>query len=254
MASLTDLALGLVTLYLVPRLPRDVDGARYWRATFAWAAATALAGAVYHGFLVELPRIGGITWAVMSTTVVVVMSFMLAATVVQVLGPSRAVWFWPLRLLGVAAYVIIAATGNPSITAIMLCESITMACVIGLWVWAWRRRHPTAPAMLVAIGASIAAAMFRLVPGAAALLWLDPDSAYHLGQIVGIVLLFRAVASSEPLPGTAADVAPGPARATDGTPPAAVEGREPAGPVASPGSRRRSRQADGPHGRSTPGR
>ncbi|MBN9109474.1 MAG: hypothetical protein J0I34_11890 [Pseudonocardia sp.] len=206
MASLTDLALGLVTLVLVPRLPRDVVGARYWRAAFIWAAVTAIAGAVYHGFLVDLPRIGTITWAVMSTMVVVVMSFMLAATVVQVLGPSRAAWFWPLRLLGVGAYLVIAATGSPSITAIMLCESITMACIIGLWVWAWRRRHPAALAMLVAIGASIAAAMFRLVPGAAALLWTDPDSAYHLGQIVGIVLLSRAVAGS----GSVAASGPGP--------------------------------------------
>jgi uncharacterized membrane protein YraQ (UPF0718 family) len=67
------------------------------------------------------------------------MSFLLAASVVQVLGRSRAIMFWPLRLLGVAAYAVIAATGHPSITAIMLCESLTMACVIGLWVWAWQK-------------------------------------------------------------------------------------------------------------------
>jgi hypothetical protein len=200
MASMTDFALGLVTLYLVPRLPRDIEGARYWRATFAWAAVTALVGGVYHGFLVDVPQVGEITWAVMSTMVVVVMSFMLAATVVQVLGRSRAIVFWPLRLLGVAAYVVFAATGNPSITAIMLCESITMACVIGLWVWAWLRRHPAGRPMLVAIGVSIAAAMLRLVPGAAELLLLDPDSAYHLGQIVGIVLLSWAVARNGPRP------------------------------------------------------
>jgi hypothetical protein len=50
--------------------------------------------------------------------------------------------------------------------------------------------------MLVAIGVSIGAALFRLVPGAAALVGTDPDSAYHLGQIVGMLLLFRAVAGS----------------------------------------------------------
>jgi hypothetical protein len=48
--------------------------------------------------------------------------------------------------------------------------------------------------MLVAIGATIAAAMLRLVPGAAALTGLDPDSGYHLGQIAGMVLLYHAVA------------------------------------------------------------
>jgi hypothetical protein len=50
--------------------------------------------------------------------------------------------------------------------------------------------------MLVAIGASVAAAMLRLVPGAAALVGLDPDSGYHLGQIGGMVLLYHAVASA----------------------------------------------------------
>jgi hypothetical protein len=34
------------------------------------------------------------------------------------------------------------------------------------------------------------------VPGAAALVGMDPDSAYHVGQIVGMLLLFRAVAGS----------------------------------------------------------
>jgi hypothetical protein len=200
MASLTDLALGLVTLYLVPRLPRDVEGARSWRAAFAGAAVTALIGAVYHGFLVGLPQIGEITWAVMSIMVVVVMSFLLAATVVQVLGPERALVFWPLRLVGVIAYVVLAVTGRPSITAIMVCESVTMACVIGLWVWAWLRGHPAGGAMLVAIGVSIAGALLRLIPGAADLLWLDPDSGYHIGQIIGMVLLYRAVAGSRRRP------------------------------------------------------
>jgi hypothetical protein len=125
---------------------------------------------------------------------VVVVSYLLAATVVEVLGRSRRMLFWPLRAVGLVAYVVIAATGHASITAIMWCESFTMASVLGLWAWAWSRRHPMARPMLVAIGASIAAAMFRLVPGAAAMVRLDADSAYHLAQIGGMVLLFAAVA------------------------------------------------------------
>ncbi|MGH3783876.1 MAG: DUF6962 family protein, partial [Pseudonocardiaceae bacterium] len=90
----------------------------------------------------------------------------------------------------------VAAAGHASITAIMWCESLTMASVLGLWIWAWLCHHPMGRPMLVAIGASIAAAMLRVVPGAAALAGLDPDSAYHLGQIVGMVLLHHAVASA----------------------------------------------------------
>jgi hypothetical protein len=198
LASLTDLVLGLVSLVLAPRLPRHVEGAKYWRAAFYWAGATALIGAVYHGFLTGRPTIGEVTWAVMSTMVVVVMSYLLAAAVVQVLGRRRAVLFWPLRLIGFVAYGIIAAAGHPSIMAIMYCESVTMACVIGLWGWAWWRGHPSGRAMLVAIGVSIVGALFRLIPGASDLLHVDPDSAYHIGQIVGMVLLARAVARGAP--------------------------------------------------------
>jgi hypothetical protein len=126
--------------------------------------------------------------------VVVVMSFLLAASVIEILGRSRAVVFWPLRLIGFLAYAAFAVTGHASINAIMWCESLTMASVIGLWAWALVRHHPLAGRMLLAIGVSIAAALFRLVPGAAALVGMDQDSAYHVGQVVGMVLLYRAVA------------------------------------------------------------
>lgn len=204
-ASLTDLALGLVTAYLTLRLPRGADSSRYWRAGFLWAAVTALIGAAYHGFLTG-GRWGGLTWAVMSSMVVVVMSFLLAASVIDILGRSRAVVFWPLRLGGFLAYGIVAVTGHASIDAIMVCESLTMASIIGLWAWALTRAHPMALRMLVAIGVSIGAAVFRLVPGAAALVGMDPDSAYHVGQVVGMVLLFHAVAGSRQL--SAARAAP----------------------------------------------
>lgn len=196
MASLTDFALGLVSLYLVWRLPRGGELSRYWRVAFAWAAGTALAGAVYHGVFVGIPWLSALSWAVMSIMVVVVVSYLLAASVVQVLGRSRAVVFWLLRSVGLVTYVVLAAAGHASITAIMWCESLTMASVLGLWIWAWLRRHPMGGPMLVAIGASIAAAMLRLVPGAAVLAGLDPDSAYHLGQIGGMVMLYHAVASA----------------------------------------------------------
>ena len=68
-----------------------------------------------------------LSWAVMSIMVVVVVSYLLAASVVQVLGRSRVVVFWLLRSVGLVAYVVVAAVGRASITAIMWCESLTMA-------------------------------------------------------------------------------------------------------------------------------
>jgi hypothetical protein len=208
MPSLTDLALGLVTVYLAWRLPRAGEVSRHWRAAFAWVAGTALAGAVYHGVLVGIPRVNALSWALTSIMVVVVVSYLLAASVVQVLGRSRAAVFWLLRSVGLVAYVVLATAGHASITAIMWCESLTMASVLGLWIWAWRRHHPMGGPMLVALGASIAAAMLRLVPGAAALAGLDPDSGYHLGQIAGMVLLYHAIASTGGRSDTAARLTP----------------------------------------------
>jgi hypothetical protein len=132
----------------------------------------------------------------MSSMVVVVMSFLLAASVIEILGRSRAVVFWPLRLIGLIAYAAFAVTGHASIDAIMWCESLTMASVIALWIWAWTRHHPASRRMLVAIAVSIAAGLLRLVPGAASAVGLDGDSAYHLAQIPGMVLLFYAVSGA----------------------------------------------------------
>jgi len=191
--SLTDLALGLVTLFLMRRLPSRDPVYRHWRAAFAWAGATALAGAVHHGVFIGMPRVNPVSWAVTSMMVVIVVSYLLAASVVEVVGRGRALVFWSLRSLGVVAYGIVAVTGHAGITSILWCESLTMSAVVGLWIRARLRHHPIAGPMLVAVGVSIGAALFRLIPGAAALLSLDPNSAYHLGQIVGMVLLFRAV-------------------------------------------------------------
>ena len=85
------------------------------------------------------------------SSMVVVRSYLLAASVVQVLDPSHTIVFWPLRLLGLAAYAVIAATGHPSITAIMWCESLTIAGVLGLDLGVGRH-HPMGGPMLVAIG------------------------------------------------------------------------------------------------------
>ena len=127
---------------------------------------------------------------------------------VQVLGRRRVVVFWLVRSVGLVAYVVVAVVGRASITAIVWCESLTMACVLGLWIWAWLGRHPMARPMLVVIGVGIAAAMLRWVPGAAALAGVDPGSGYHLGQIVGMVLLYHAVASAGGRSGAATRLTP----------------------------------------------
>lgn len=191
--SLTDLVLGLVAVGLAMQLRSPTVG-RHWRTSFWWFGVAALAGAVHHGVIVRWTEAAEVSWAVISLMVVIAVSYLLAATVAEVLGPGRARVFWLLRSIGVVAYTTAAANGHAGIGAMLACEGLTMLSVLALWVWAARHGHPLAQPMLVAIAASIAAAAVK-VPGVDLLrpLGLDPTSAYHLAQIAGIVLLYLAV-------------------------------------------------------------
>jgi hypothetical protein len=193
--SLTDLALGVVALVLAVQLSRVPAVHRHWQAAFWWFGAAALGGAVYHGAVVRWTQAAQVGWAVISVAVVMAVSFVLAGTVVMVLGPGRARTFWPLRTVGIVAYVALAATGHAGIGGILMCESLTMASVLALWLWAAHRNDPFALPMLLAIAVSGAAGAANLASDDLLRpVGLDPTSAYHLAQIAGIVLLYLALA------------------------------------------------------------
>jgi hypothetical protein len=195
--SLTDLLLGVVVVSLALRLRRSPAAHGYWRAAFWCAGIGALAGAVHHGVIMRWPRWGDLSWAIISVVVVVAVSYLLAATVAEVLGPGRVRVFWLLRSVGIVAYVLMAATGHAGVTAILLCESLTMLSILILWCWAAIRSHPLARPVLVAILASgVAGATQALSPDVTEHVGLDPISVYHLAQIVGMVLLYLAIGGS----------------------------------------------------------
>lgn len=192
--SLTDLALGLVVIVLAARLQATPGVHRYWRLTFWWAGAAALAGAVHHGVVTYSDTWAGPSWAVISTMVVIAISYLLAATVVEVLGPGRGRVFWVLRSAGLVAYAGLAVAGYASVNALLACEGITMLAILGLWGRALHERHPMARPVIVAILASGAAAAVRALPAdVTELVGLDPTSLYHLAQIPGMLLFYRAL-------------------------------------------------------------
>jgi hypothetical protein len=204
--SLTDLALGIVVVALAIQLRRVPAIHRHWLSAFWWAGIAALAGAVHHAVVVRWDRPAEISWAAISVMIVVAVSYLLAGTVVEVLGQGRSRVFWSLRSLGLIAYLAAAVTGHAGVTAMLACESLTMLSVLGLWGWAAVHGHPLARPVLVAVLASGGAAGLKaLSPDLTAVVWLDPTSAYHLGQIVGMVLLYRAISrpremAAEPQP------------------------------------------------------
>ncbi|HEY0533169.1 MAG TPA: hypothetical protein VGD29_16400 [Actinoplanes sp.] len=192
--SLTDLALGIVVLALAVQLRRMPAVPRYWLAPFWWTGIAAVAGAFHHAVMVRWARPAEISWSIISVLVVVAVSYLLAATVREVLGPGRARVFWLLRSVGLVAYLIAAVTGHAGVTAMLSCESLTMLSVLGLWFHAALHEHPLARPVLAAVLASGGAAVTKVIPPeVTGRIGIDPTSAYHLAQIVGMVLLYRAV-------------------------------------------------------------
>ncbi|TDD34330.1 hypothetical protein E1287_17090 [Actinomadura sp. KC06] len=224
--ALSDLALGLVVVALAVRLGRAPSANRppapahhqsndelrsanrLWRTSFWWAGIAALAGFVHHGFVKYSDRWDEPSWAVISAMVVVAVSYLLAATVAEVLGPRHHKTFWLLRSVGIVAYACLAVTGHAGVTALLACESLTMVSILILWGVAARRRHPMAGPMIIALAASGAAAGTKaLDPDVTGRVALDPTSVYHLAQIAGMVLLYFAVSAPrrpgpEPSPAT----------------------------------------------------
>ena len=199
--ALTDLVLGLVTLALGIALRSRPDVHRYWRLTYWWSGAAAVAGFVHHGWVTCSDTWADPSWAVISGMVVMAVSYLLAATVVEVLGPGRGRVFWVLRSVGLVAYAVVALTGNAGIGAILLCEGLTMIAILGLWFSAAAKGMPLARQVCVALLASGAAAAFRAMPPEwTDVLGLDPVSLYHLAQIPGLVLLARALLGRAPEP------------------------------------------------------
>jgi hypothetical protein len=197
-SSLTDLALGLVALGLAVRMHRADEGGRLWRAVFWWIGAAALAGAVHHGVVTYSDRWAGPSWALISCMIVVGISYLLAASVQEVLGPGRGQVFWTLRSASLVAYAVLAVAGHAGIGTILLCEGLTMLAVLGLWGHAALARHPLALPVIAAILASGAAGAVRAAPPElVAHVGLDPTSLYHLAQIPGLLMFSAALTRPE---------------------------------------------------------
>src|SRR5680860_121802 len=152
--SITDLVLGLAAVGLAAWLPRNAAISRHWRPLFWWTGAAALAGAAHHGAVTCSERWAGPSWAVVSVMVVVAISYLLAATVDEVLGPGRGRVFWVLRSAGLVAYAELAVSGRAGVGSILLADGLTMIAVLALWAHAARLRLPLAWPVIAALLAS----------------------------------------------------------------------------------------------------
>jgi len=195
-AGLTDLLLGAVLVGAALWLRALPWVHKYWTLTMWTAGAGAWAGTVHHLVFAGSPRSADLSWVVVGVLVATGISYLLAATAVELLPPRAARWFIRVRIAGLIAYVVvISTTGVGRTLPLVLSESVTMASIVGLWLYALYRRQPRAARMVVAIvGCGLSAVAFAVPEGVSRHLGLDGRSLQHLAQIPGVFLLARAAA------------------------------------------------------------
>jgi len=117
-------------------------------------------------------------------------------------------------LLAYAAWMGIVGIGRTA--PLVLCESVTMATIVGLWCYGRYVGHPEAGRMLVAIAVLAVSAVFFVLPAwiYPTSLGLDARSLQHLAQIPGVLLLTRVVVdAAHPTPALASPGGAAPALA-----------------------------------------
>lgn len=197
-AGTTDLVLGVVLVGCAVRLRRVPGTHRYWPLTFLAAGAGSLVGATHHLLFAGSRRASDLSWLGVGVLIAVAISYLLAASATELLDRRRALLVIRLRIAGLLAYLIATAVaGIGRATPLVLCESVTMAAIVGLWLYGWHAGHPGAGRMVAGIAASAASAAVFLSPAGFLVrtVGLDASSVQHLGQIPGLLLIVQVVAT-----------------------------------------------------------
>ncbi len=171
-AGLTDLLLGGVLLWCASRLQAAAVH-RFWALMFWTASAAAFAGVLHHLVFHGSKRASDLSWVVVGVLVAVAISYLLAASAVELVDPRLARLFIGLRIGGLLAYVVVITTTGVGRTG---------------------PGHPRARAILVALGVCGLSALAVIVPYSGP----DPRSVQHVAQIPGVLLLCRALLAPVP--------------------------------------------------------
>jgi hypothetical protein len=204
-AGLTDVLLGAVLIWCAIRIRAVAPGThRYWTLTFWTAGAGAFAGTAHHLVFQWSDRAADLSWIAVGILVAVAISYLLAASAVELVDARLARWFIRIRIAGLVAYLVVISTfGIGRSGPLVISESVTMACIVGLWCYGLYIGHPRAKRMMVAIVGSAASAAALALPAVGTTTGLDGRSLQHLAQIPGVLLLMYAVTLEVPSRATA---------------------------------------------------
>jgi hypothetical protein len=196
-AGLTDVVLGAVLVACARRLQRTAGVHRYWALMLWSAGAAALAGVAHHLLFHGTKRASDLSWVVVGVLVAVAISYMLAASAAELFGRRLGRLVLGLRVGSLLAYLVVITTTDVGRTGpLLLSESVTMAAVVGIWLYALQVRHPGAGQMLAAIAVCALSAVVFAVPAGVltSTVGLDARSLQHLAQIPGVLLITHVIA------------------------------------------------------------
>ena len=204
-AGVTDLVLGAVLVGCASWMRRTPGVHRYWALMWWSAGAGAFAGAAHHLVFSGSPLAADLSWVVVGVLVAVALSYLLAATATANLDERLARTVIRARVAGLLAYAAwMGIVGIGRTAPLVLCESVTMAAIVGLWCYGRYAGRPEAGRVLVAIAVLALSAVFIVLPSQVfpTSVGLDARSLQHLAQIPGVLLLARVVVdAAQPTPG-----------------------------------------------------
>ena len=193
-SSVTDFALGVLAFGAALLIERNEQVHHHWRLSFLFMGLAAILGGVHHGFIGPGGTSGAVSWAVIALSIAVAISFLLSASIASVLGEGRGRPLLVIRGISLFAFFILVVLGRATIPTLLITEGLAMIMVVLLWLHAWRLEQPGVGLVLVAIGASVLAAVVRGSSVQITLAWeFDSTALYHLAQMPGIILLYVAV-------------------------------------------------------------
>ncbi len=193
MTMATDYALAIANACFGWRLLR-VPGlaAKYWSSGFLALSLAAFTGGSYHGLRAAIdPGIVAALWQV-TEIAIGIGSLCLLLAVTQRYASGR--WLLALRVFACAKFLVymICIAGSDEYVFALYDSGMTLAVSIAIAASALRRQHhPAAGWLLAGYGVSILAALVQAsgLPPAGP---FNHNDYYHLIQLIGMALLFRA--------------------------------------------------------------
>ncbi|MBN1313717.1 MAG: hypothetical protein JXB30_20100 [Anaerolineae bacterium] len=190
----TDAIMGIMAIVAVVYLRRIGQHrprkAALWMWVFGLLAVAGILGTIVHGFKMS-EALEDFLWHPLYLSLGLVVAFFIVATVYDIWGERAAQRVLPIMIAVGVGFFALTLVWPDSFLVFIIYEAVAMLFALGGYIWLAFRRFAGAWLMTAGVLVTIIAAGVQ-ASGAVAftLIWsFDYNGAYHLIQMIGIVLL-----------------------------------------------------------------